>query len=174
MGKAIQKGFSAKRFRSTNSYPNPDSLRVSPKSHGAGHFRRRCCSFARRKEVREAQANQYIDFVDEYELAADRLIQAAHQGHQLDPSRHFPKGSFPRPGPSPSWGATSTTHPRRLDSAADLQGADDPRIVWREEISTAHIPRSDLDGIPAPGNPAVSPEPPTQPSGCLARDPPCS
>ena len=51
--------------------------------------------FATRKEVREAQANRYLDFVDEYELAADRLIQAALQGNRLDPSRHFPKGSFP-------------------------------------------------------------------------------
>ncbi len=30
--------------------------------------------FAARKETREAQANSYKDFVDEYELAADRLL----------------------------------------------------------------------------------------------------
>ncbi len=51
--------------------------------------------FAARKETREAQANSYKDFVDEFELAADRLIEAALQGRRLGPSRHFPTGSFP-------------------------------------------------------------------------------
>jgi len=51
--------------------------------------------FAERKETRDALANTYKDFVDEYELAADRLIQAALRGYRLDPSLHFPTGSFP-------------------------------------------------------------------------------
>ena len=51
--------------------------------------------FATRKEVREAQANSYKDFDDEYRLAADRLVQAASQGRRLDLLRHFPAGSFP-------------------------------------------------------------------------------
>ncbi len=42
-----------------------------------------------------AQVNGYKDFVDEYELAADRLVKAASQGRRLDPFRHFPTGSFP-------------------------------------------------------------------------------
>ncbi len=49
--------------------------------------------FAERPEIREAQVNGYKDFVDEYELAADRLVKAASQGRRLDPVRHFPTGS---------------------------------------------------------------------------------
>ena len=51
--------------------------------------------FAKRPEPREAQVNRYKDFVDEYELAADRLVKATLEGRRLDPLRHFPAGSFP-------------------------------------------------------------------------------
>ena len=155
--------------------------------------------FASRKEVREAQANRYLDFVDEYELAADRLIQAALQGNRLDPSRHFPKGSFPPAvieelmkaagGFNPGREFPRGSFPRpwpfvggRLRPAPPIpptrqlvyRGPDDPKIVWRGEIPTVHVPRSDLleVGTTAPGDPAVNPEPLAQTSLRLARDPP--
>ncbi len=34
---------------------------------------------ATRPEIRKAQVNTYKDFVDEYQLASDRLIEAASQ-----------------------------------------------------------------------------------------------
>ena len=37
----------------------------------------------------------YNDFVDEYDLASGRLLDAALQGYRLDPLRYFPDGSFP-------------------------------------------------------------------------------
>ncbi len=73
--------------------------------------------FATRPEIREVQVNDYKDFADEYQLAADRLIQAATRGSRLDPRRHFPSGSFPpavisellkAPPPSPATRFTST------------------------------------------------------------------
>ncbi len=121
--------------------------------------------FATRPEIRKAQVNDYKDFVDEYELAADRLIQAAIQGRRLDPLRHFPSGSFPPavisellkaargfnpeeefprgsfPRPWPFIGgelrpAPPTPPTRRLI----YKGLGDPTIVWRGEIPTVRVP----------------------------------
>jgi hypothetical protein len=155
--------------------------------------------FAERKETRDALANVYRDFVDEYELAADRLIRAALQGYRLDPSRHFPTGSFPpavidellkaADGFNPEREFPKGSFPRpwpfvggRLRPAPPIpptrlliyKGTDDPTIVRRGEIPTVHVPRSDrlADGTTAPGDPAVSREPLAQPSRCPARDPP--
>ncbi len=51
--------------------------------------------FADGLETFEAMRNDYKDFVDAYEIAAQRLIEAAAQGYRLDPRRHFPAGCFP-------------------------------------------------------------------------------
>jgi len=155
--------------------------------------------FAARKEIREAQANSYRDFVDKYELAADRMIQAALEGRRLDPERHFPTGSFPpavieellkaADGFNPEREFPKGSFPRawpfvggRLRPAPPIpptrrliyKGSDNRTIVRRGEIPTVHVPRSDCPegGTEAPGESGMHREPPAPPSWCLARDPP--
>ncbi len=155
--------------------------------------------FAARKETREDQADRYKDFVDEYELAADRLIQAALQGRRLDPSRHlptgsfppavvdgllkaapgfnpeeeFPRGSFPRPWPFVG-GCLGPAPPTPPTRQLIYKSPDSPIIVGRGEIPTVHVPRSDRreEGTLVAGDPAVSPEASAQQSWWPARDPP--
>ena len=156
--------------------------------------------FAKSKHVREARVNSYRDFVDKYELAADRLVQAALQGYRLDPARHFPtgsfppavieellkaadgfnperefpRGSFPRPWPFVGGGLRPAPPipPTRL---LTYKGPNGRTIVLRGEIPTVRVPRSDRleDPARAPGDPGMNQEElSAQPSRRLARDPP--
>jgi hypothetical protein len=45
--------------------------------------------------VAEGMRNKYKDFVDDYNLASGKMLDAALQGYSLDPRRYFPDGSFP-------------------------------------------------------------------------------
>ncbi len=157
--------------------------------------------FAKRREVREAQVNDYKDFVDDYELAADRLIKAAFQGHRLDFFRHFPsgsfppaliselmkaargfnpeeefpKGSFPRPWPFVGGRLRSAppTPPTRQLIYKD-QAA--PTVVARGEIPIVRVPRREVgrhkDEIVASFRPVGGEKAHVLPPRCLARDPP--
>ena len=155
--------------------------------------------FAKRPEIRDAKVDSDRDFVDEYERAADRLIQVALHGRRLDPSRHlptgsyppavvdgllraargfnpeqeFPQGSFARPWPfvGARLGPPPATPPtRRLI----YKSPDSPIIVGRGEIPTVHVPRSDRreEATIVAGDPARSLKPCVQPSWWSARDPP--
>ncbi len=131
--------------------------------------------FAERPETLEAMRNDYKDFVDAYESAAQHLVEAAARGYRLDPRQHFPDGSFavieeilstargfnpeaefPRrsfPRPWPFVGGQLVPPPpdppnRHLVFAA-IDGKE--TIVWRGEIPSVHLPRRlDLD----PPNPS--------------------
>ncbi len=50
--------------------------------------------FAKRPEIRKADADKYKDFVDEYELAAAHLIEAAPRGRHLKRG-HLKRGAEP-------------------------------------------------------------------------------
>ena len=156
--------------------------------------------FAKRPEVREAQMNSYEDFVDGYELAADRLVQAASQGRRLDPLRHFPsgsfpptliselmkaargfnpeeefpKGSFPRPWPFVG-GELRPAPPTPPTRQLIYKGSNDPAIMWRGEIPTVRVSgvrdRSEA-GTMSRGDHAMSRQPPAQLPARPARDPP--
>ncbi|MCP4657191.1 MAG: hypothetical protein GY856_17420 [bacterium] len=111
--------------------------------------------------------DDYNDFVDAYDIAAQHLIKAAEQGQRLDPRRHFPDGSFPpsvieeilRTGGGFNTDAEfpRRSFPRPLPFVGDQLGPPPPdppsrqlvfatidgkeTIVWRGEIPSIHVPR---------------------------------
>jgi hypothetical protein len=123
--------------------------------------------FAERPETRDAMRNDYEDFVDAYDIAAQHLIEAAEQGQRLDPRRHFPGGSFP-----PSVIEEILRTSGGFNTEAEFPGRSFPRpwpfvggqlrppppdppsrqlvfdkiagkqtIVWRGDIPSVHVPR---------------------------------
>jgi len=46
-------------------------------------------------DERRAMENKYKDFVDKYDVASGKMLEAAIEGYRLDPRRLFPDGSFP-------------------------------------------------------------------------------
>ena len=50
-----------------------------------------------RREEREKMENDYKDFCDQHQLASQRMVEAALQGRNFNPLRHFPEGSFTPP-----------------------------------------------------------------------------
>jgi hypothetical protein len=123
--------------------------------------------FAERPETRDAMSDDYKDFVDAYEIAAQHLIEAAEQGQRLDPRRHFPGGSFPPsvieeilrtagvfnpeaefparsfPRPWPFVGGQLGPPPPDPPSRQLVFDKIDGKqtIVWRGEIPSVHVPR---------------------------------
>jgi hypothetical protein len=135
--------------------------------------------FTDRPEIRTGMANDYKDFCDQYDVASRRLVEAAVAGARLDPSRHFPDGSFPSslieellrsvctfnpevefpdrsfPRPWPFVGgrlpkAPGTPPSRRL---VYLETHGEVKISWRGEIPTVRLPRPARD----PPRPARDP-----------------
>jgi hypothetical protein len=158
--------------------------------------------FAERPETRDAMTDDYKDFVDAYEIAAQHLIEAAEQGQRLDPRRHFPDGSFPPTvieailrsagGFNPEAEFPGRSFPRPWPFVGGQLGPPPPdppsrqlvydqidgkqTIVWRGEIPSVHVPRR-LD-LEIHGNATttptnyVLPEEVRPASRAPARDPP--
>ncbi len=123
--------------------------------------------FSKRREIRDAMRDDYDDFVDAYQIAAQHLVEAAEQGNRLDPRRHLPDGSFPPsvieeilrnaggfnheaefpsrsfPRAWPFIGGKLAPPPPDPPSRHllfdDIDGKQ--TIVWRGEIPSVHVPR---------------------------------
>jgi hypothetical protein len=123
--------------------------------------------FAESSGTRDAMRDDYNDFVDAYEIAAQHLMEAAEQGQRLDPRRHFPDGSFPPSvieeilrtagGFNPEDEFPARSFPRPWPFVGGQLGPPPPdpptrqlvfdkidgkqTIVWRGEIPSVHVPR---------------------------------